>query len=369
MSALTNLEQLLCPPGCGVFTVNTAKEKKAGLHQRLYGGDEADFVEQQYKQQLQNFIDRAGSAEPALLGICSDTGGGIQRGANWGPLFIREKLQLGNYAESYLDIGDVRVIPHLLHDKYINQTTLENCRQALYPDQSQYRDLPVSPLSIAENALDLIYELSPNQKILALGGDHSVSYPLVKSFLKAKNAQGIRCGLIHFDAHTDLLETRLGIDICFGSWLTHVLSDFQHPNDVAQFGIRSTARSKDHWQQTFGIKQYWASEIVENGITEFCQQTIENFKANGVDEIYISFDIDALDASIASATGTPEFEGLRLEDCLIAINLFASAFPITGADLVEVAPMVNPNFSPKEPESTLLAAQRLCEALLNHLAR
>lgn len=358
----TSIIDFLCPAGNGVFTVNTASDKKAELHRHLYHSDDPVIVENKHQQQLTNFFDGNASSNVAMLGICSDSGGGIQRGANWGPLYIRQKIQQGNASNIYDDLGDVHVIPHLLHDKYLNEATIQECQQALY---GKVCDKPVSPLSIAEAALDIIYEKKPDIRLFGLGGDHSVSYPFLKTFLKAKKAVGKRCALIHFDAHTDLLDKRLGIDLCFGSWLTHILPHFESPSHVVQLGIRSTAQSKDHWQSTFGLTQYWAHEIQKRGMEFFCYQIIDKFKQENIDEIYITFDIDALDSTVVSATGTPEPEGLLLEDVLIAIALFRAAFPITGADLVEVAPMVNPFHRLNEPESTLLAAKRISEALLH----
>ena len=90
---------------------------------------------------------------PLILGIPSDNGGGIQRGANWGPLALREEIL--TEINSFQDLGDVRVIPHLLHDKYLNEKTIKICRQALY---GRNLKLPVSPLSIAEEALTQIYQ-------------------------------------------------------------------------------------------------------------------------------------------------------------------------------------------------------------------
>lgn len=361
---IKTLEALLCPPGNGVFTVNTAADKKSKLHTSMYQSADPVTVNNHYQADLAHFFESKSASPVALLGICSDCGGGIQRGANWGPLFIREKIQQSSAANRYTDLGDVKVIPHLLHDKYLNKQTIQACQKALFNTEN---DLPVSPLSIAEYVLTLLYQQKPSTRLLGLGGDHSVSYPLVNAYLTSKKAKGITCGLIHFDAHTDLLESRLGIDICFGSWLTHVLPNFKSPSHVAQLGIRSTAQSQSHWESTFGIKQYWSNEIRDKGIEVCCNNIVEQFKAQGIDEIYITFDIDALDSSIASATGTPEKEGLYLEDVLIAIAIFRASFPITGADLVEVAPLVNPNHQLNEPESTLLAAKRITEALLHAL--
>ena len=82
-----------------------------------------------------------------ILGIPSDNGGGIHRGANWGPLFLRESLISTRVNLKAYDIGDIRVVPQLLHDKYLNDETIKSVRRALY--QSDAINLPVSPLSIA----------------------------------------------------------------------------------------------------------------------------------------------------------------------------------------------------------------------------
>lgn len=146
------------------------------------------------------------------------------------------------------DLGGIRVIPHLLSDKYLNEATLANCRKALYhDDQSNYC---VSPLSITEDVLHDFYAQFPDKGIFGLGGVHSVSYPLTKAYLQAKKKQGKRTAIIHFDAHTDLLIERLGIDLCFGSWCTHILDDLPVPEHLIQVGIRSTGKSKQHWEIT-----------------------------------------------------------------------------------------------------------------------
>ena len=74
-----------------------------------------------------------------------------------------------------------------------------------------------------------------------------LSYPLTKAYLKAKREQGKRTAIIHFDAHTDLLVERLGIDLCFGSWCTHILEFLPAPHHLIQFGIRSSGKPKSHW--------------------------------------------------------------------------------------------------------------------------
>lgn len=329
---IENFKKYLCPPGAGVFTVNTAKEKKESLWQILYPSSKN--IDETWKESVSH-IDQ--KSDVILLGICSDAGGGIQRGANWGPLYLRENLLANHKDLKYFDIGDIRVIPHLLHDKYLNEETINNCKTALYKTDKE--NLPVSPLSITEKFCDDIYENFPSKKLFAIGGDHSVSYPLVKSYLKHKKKNNVKVGLIHFDAHTDLLISRLGIDICFGSWVSHIL-EFMNPSDCYQFGIRSSGKNKEHWEKEFGINQYWSEEIKKLGPYELAMKVVTELKNQGVQEVYVSFDIDAIDESIAIATGTPEPNGLLPHECIIILNTIKKHFIISGADLVEIAPNV-----------------------------
>jgi len=339
MSQLTvqfknKLTQCLCPPGNGVFTVNTAKERKEQLHQTIFG--QTTNINSLWENSLDKLPD---TSRAIILGVASDCGGGILRGANWGPLFIRTTLLEQHPKLNAFDLGDVRVIPHLLSDKYLNDATLKNCRKALY--QNEKSNYCVSPLSITEDILHDFYAQFPDKGIFGLGGDHSVSYPLTKAYLQAKKKQGKRTAIIHFDAHTDLLIERLGIDLCFGSWCAHILEDLPAPEHLIQIGIRSTGKPKQHWESTFGVKQYWAKEIKELGVEKVIENILAQLEHQNIDELYVSFDIDAIDESFASATGTPEPDGLMPDEAMQILQAIAAKYPITGADMMEVAPFTD----------------------------
>ncbi|MDD0853516.1 arginase family protein [Halobacteriovorax sp. GB3] len=353
----------LCPPGNGVFTVNTAKERKEVLHKKIYG--QTQEIETQWQKSLENLDE---SSKACILGICSDTGGGILRGANWGPLFLRLQL-LNDYPELVTqDLGDVRVIPHLLHDKYLNDPTIANCRKALYGEDNS--SLPVSSLSIAEDFVSSFYENYPKKGLFSIGGDHSVSYPLVKSYLQSRKKQGIKAAVIHFDAHTDLLVERLGIDICFGSWATHILGDLESPDLLFQIGIRSSGRPKEHWESTFGVRQFWANEVLKQGPSAISAAILKSLKEQNVDELYVSFDIDALDAKYASATGTPEIGGLAPHDAMVILKELEKEFPIKSADMVEIAPfLATENADQSEPDSTLAVGASLSAFMIEAINR
>ena len=359
---LNKIKNYLCPPGNGVFTVHTAKENKESLHTELYQTFDESEVNEMW---IKSFSKLETNSLPCLLGITCDTGGGIQRGANWGPLMIRSHIE--HKADKYFDIGDIRTIPHLLHDKYLNEETIKNCQRSLYP--SGESNLPVSALSIAEDFSEEFHNFFPKKSLLCLGGDHSVSYPIVKSWINFKRKQNTKVAIVHFDAHTDLMSERLGVDICFGSWAYHMIELLEKPDYLVQLGIRSSGQNKEYWENNLGVKQYWANELtVKNSIA---QEIIDNFKKEKIEEIYISFDIDALDSEYASATGTPEKGGLAPHQCIYVIEELSKNFKITGADLVEVAPFVQSNLKSNlspEPHTTLQSAQLIADKLLEVLS-
>ncbi len=356
---LKKLDQLLTIPGSGVFTVNTGKEKKERLLKQYYKTTSPVKANKEWLKRLSNIS----ASTPLLLGIPSDNGGGIHRGANWGPLAIREELLKHNV--DFQDLGDVRVIPHLLHDKYLNEKTIQDCRLALYGKKIK---LPVSPLSIAEEALTRIYNSQPNIKIFGVGGDHSTSYPLVKTWLASRKSKAT-AALIHFDAHTDLLDKRMGIDLCFGTWTYHILRHLSSPKHIIQLGIRSSAKTKSHWKKKLGVEQYWAHEINKWGIQKTYNKLKKHLKKLEISELYISFDIDALDEKYASATGTPEPDGLNPADCSALFHLLSKDFKITGSDLMEVAPYVHhPGVNPDVQNSSMMMAGHIAKKLLEALS-
>jgi len=335
---IDQIKPFLCPPGDGVYTVTTGKDEKDRLQQHLYGCTGA-AVEASWTKQL-NALD---NSRPIIFGVCADAGGGIVRGANWGPLFMRERL----YAEkkwqaAVFDLGDVRVIPHLLLDKYLNEDTIAHCRQSLYGRTDV--SWPVSPLSIAYEVANALYTWQPDVRLFTMGGDHSVSYPMVKAYLQAKRQQGKRVALIHFDAHTDLMKERLGIDICFGSWTYHVLPFLPDPSHLIQIGIRASGMERSYWESDLGIKQIWQKEIEQRGAQKVAEEIKRYLDAKQVDECYVTFDIDGMDAKYAQATGTPERDGLSLDQVDILINQLGKVCPIGGADLMEVAPFIRARY-------------------------
>ena len=363
----------LCPPGDGVFTgsenqfsevfaLKTVQAQTQALQRLLYGED-ATTVWQKSLQQL------AHHSGGVLVGISSDCGGGIFGGANWGPLFIRTELYQARPWPAVFDLGDVRVIPHLLMDHSLSPEVLEQCRQALY--QTTHSTLPVSPLSIAMEMAQEFYQKFDDKGLIGLGGDHSVSFPLARALLRQRKAQGCPVALIHFDARPDLLGNPLGIDICAGNWAHHILSDLPAPDHLYQIGIRSSAHSQAHWESTLGVQQFWAPEVTGLGPEAIADIVVQDLKAKAIEQLYVSFDINAIDSTYASATPTPEPKGLRPHQVMMILEHLNHYFPIVAADMVGVAPLLghSDDFRTVEPEATLSVAKNLVQFFMAAINR
>lgn len=363
---LDDIEDILCPPGNGVFTVKTAEDIIESVQREIYGDTGKEKIRLRWKESLKNIEQ---TDKPLLLGVCSDCGGGIHRGANWGPLFVRKGIQEIPGHAQYLDVGDIRIIPHLLHDKYLNQKTINKCRDFLFNNKNH---LPISPLSLTEYFCDQINQQSSPKKIFSIGGDHSVSYPLVRSWIRSRKKLGKNVAIIHFDAHTDLMDARQGIDYCFATWAYQILEDLGNPKNLIQLGIRSSGQTKSYWEEKMGVQQYWSHEISHQTIPDISQKIIDYLEKANIDEVYVSFDIDAIDEKYASATGTPEPEGLSPEMPQVILSPILEKFKLTGADMVEVAPWVSRDMGEKgtaSTKSTILVAAAISNYLIEQLSQ
>src|SRR5688572_23022936 len=116
MNALDELATILRPAGGGIFLFSTGKAEQLALQQRLYGAKSGEQVQAAFRERLA----RITSTRAVMLGIPSDVGAGFRRGANLGPQAIRlAMLERGVLPADLLDLGDVFVVPQLLHDEML----------------------------------------------------------------------------------------------------------------------------------------------------------------------------------------------------------------------------------------------------------
>ena len=347
-------KMLLVPPGEGIYTVSTGNSSKKELWQKYFKTDDQKIVLQRWKKAVSLLWNKKNTL---VFGCPSDNGGAILRGANWGPIFARIAFSeiLRDFPEH--DLGDILVNPHLLYDELLNEKAIEKLKIALYHKNV---DLPVSALSQIAYLTQQIWNKNYARKVFFLAGDHSCSYPIAKSWCKSRKNKNF--AILHFDAHTDLLESRLGIDYCFGTWANQILTYLPKANHLFQVGIRTSGKNQKYWESTLGVKQIWSEEVLQNNIEITSKKIAAHFKKIKVKDLYISLDVDVFDPSYFSCTGTAESKGLAPHHFAAILSHLSENFNIQVIDLVEFAPFVRqPNiaFSQLEPDTSLLTLKTL----------
>lgn len=346
LAPLDQLALLLRPAGGGVHVVSTGAAEQRALQQALYGTDDPSTVRQIFRARLEA-ISRA---RVVLLAVPSDVGAGYRRGSNLAPQAIRIELQRTSaqrFGDDVLDLGDVFCVPQLLSDEMLSEAQISASRRMLYPEHPGLA-LPVSPLSIAERALELVLAINPNVRPVLLGGDHSIAWPAVKAITKVR---GDGLGIVQPDAHTDLLENRLGVKICFATWSYHANDLIGRGGRLVQVGVRASRFPREHWESTLGVRQFWGPQPVEA-----IDELVAHLRKSGVRRVYFSNDIDGTDAAFAPATGTPESGGLSPDFVIELIRRVSREFELTGGDVVEVAPSLGP--TPEDAHRTVQLAAR-----------
>jgi arginase family enzyme len=353
MTPIALLGTLLRPAGAGLHTVSTGRQAQLALQARLYGVGQASEVEPAWRRTLE----RIAAAKVVVLGVPSDCGAGLVRGAAFGPQALRAALleahgDFGVWAEQagVVDAGDVAVVPQLLSDHMLSDEQRQASGRALYPTLAPEvaAALPVSPLSIAERALAAIFALNPRARLLVLGGDHSVAWPVVQALVRQWGAGGGatggeaagHLGIVQPDAHTDLLPERLGVKYCFATWAYHANDLIGRDGRLVQVGVRASSRPRAHWEGTLGVRQFWADELEARGEQAVLADIVAHLQARGVRRVYFSNDIDATDAEAAPSTGAPERHGLDPAFVRALVRRLGEVFELVAADLVEVAPPV-----------------------------
>ncbi len=354
---LDRLLRLLRPAAGGIYTVSTGTKEQLALQQRIYDAPDAAAVDARWREALSRLPD----ARLVVCAVPSDVGAGFQRGASFGAQAIRRELvEQRSFLYSdprVVDAGDVLVVPQLLDDEMLSVAQRARTRAALYGPGAD-PTLPVSPLSMAEDALRILRTLAPRASLLVLGGDHSVGWPALAAVAAGRERE---IGILHFDAHTDLMSERLGVRYCFATWAYHANERIGRGGRLVQVGLRVSRRSREEWERELDVRQYWMDEMRARPVEDVAEEIVERFRARDVRGVYISNDIDGTDPLFALATGTPEPGGLEPSQVLHLIERVGAAFPIWGSDLVEVAPSVA-GHSPREPAMTLRTAAHYVEA-------
>ena len=246
------------------------------------------------------------SCDVAIVGIPFDAGTSYRPGARFGPKAIRE---------ASVQLAELLAFPDGIDPfKTLAVTDYGDCEL----DYGFHGNI----VSEIENHADTI--LDSGAEMLTFGGDHFVTYPLLRAHAKKHGP----IALVHFDAHTDTWpdeDGRLDHGTMFSRAIKENLIDTEHS---IQIGIRT------HNSNTKGVKILDAPWVHENGINQVIKKIIETVKDRPA---YLTFDIDGLDPAYAPGTGTPVAGGLTSAQALGIVRGLGD-LKFIGADVVEVAP-------------------------------
>lgn len=159
-----------------------------------------------------------------------------------------------------------------------------------------------------------------------LGGEHTITYGAIEGF--AQDGQSI--GVVQFDAHADLRSVYRGDRWSHACVARRIVQDIGVP--VFQIGVRSQCREELEARSRFGVGHLDASEIGVGLPGELVLP--DSFP----ERIYVTFDVDAFDASLMPATGTPEPGGLDWWTTVGLLESVCRGRTLVGFDVVELAP-------------------------------
>jgi len=180
-----------------------------------------------------------------------------------------------------------------------------------------------------------IYEASlrnfnEEDKVIFLGGDHSISYSLVKGFMDSNKERGREGCLIVFDAHADLMENMK--EPTHEEWLRGVIEEGFPVKNILLIGVRNKDQAEIKYIEEKGIREVRVERV--NMDIEEVGDYITEFSFGK--ELYVSVDVDVLDPSFVKATGYKEPGGLSVRELLYLIKRLNRLSNLKGVDIVEI---------------------------------
>lgn len=262
----------------------------------------------------------------SLLGIPFDANSSCLRGSALAPLLIRAALKSDSsnlFAENGLDLG----APGLVHD--VGDLTLaENSEQAF---------------AAIENAVDKT--LQSGYPLISLGGDHSVTFPIVRGF----HRHFPDLTILHFDAHPDLYHDFEGNPHSHASPFARIMEG-GFARRLVQVGIRT-------------MNSHQKEQAAKLGVEVISMRNLDRFAGLRLDDpLYISFDLDVLDPAFAPGVSHHEPGGLSAREALTFIQSVQAR--IAGADIVEYNPVRD-----RDNVTAMVAAKVLKEIAAGMLRR
>jgi agmatinase len=251
----------------------------------------------------------------ALAGIPFDGAVTNRPGARFGPQEIRRaSLMLCDGLHPWFQVSPLHVLGDAGDFKLPNASALDAVRAAIQAQAAA---------------------LMADHHCVFLGGDHSVTLPLLRAI---HSAQG-PVALIHFDAHCDTWQDHFGEPSGHGTWTYEALQEgLVIPEKTVQIGLRSSGEraAREYVRDQGGL--IWDARSLRGldggGLAPIVAQIRERL---GDTPCYLTVDIDCLDPAFAPGTGTPEPGGLTSSQVLTLLEELAP-LNFVGMDCVEVAP-------------------------------
>jgi arginase len=275
-----------------------------------------------------------------LLGVPMDLGSG-RRGVDMGPSAIRiagVAARLEELGNKVVDEGDV-VIKNMEELKVGNE-------------RARYLAEIARASSILARKIDRIMGL--NHFPLVLGGDHSIAVGTVSGIAAFAQRQGKKLGLIWIDAHGDINTPEsspsgnihgmpLAALLGFGaSGLTSIAgtSPKVDASNVALVGVRSLDSGEKKRLKETGVQVHTMSDIDRHGVDRVMKKALARVTEE-TDYVHVSFDLDAVDPSVAPGVGTPVKGGLDYREAHLIMEVIADAGVMTSLEMVEVNPILD----------------------------
>ncbi|WP_282141134.1 agmatinase [Cytobacillus oceanisediminis] len=260
-------------------------------------------------------------SEAVIYGMPMDWTVSYRPGSRFGPARIRE-----------VSIGLEEYSPYL--DRELEEVK--------YYDAG---DIPL-PFGNPQKSIDMIEEfidqlLAEDKFPLGMGGEHLVSWPVIKAMYKKYPDLAI----IHMDAHTDLRVDYEGEPLSHSTPIRKA-ADLIGPRNIYSFGIRSGMKEEFQWAKEVGmhISKFEVHKPLKDILPKLAGRPV-----------YVTIDIDVLDPAHAPGTGTVDAGGITSRELLASIHEIAhSDVKVVGADLVEVAPIYDPSEQTANTASKLI---------------
>jgi agmatinase len=305
----------------------------------LHAGLTGSFLQLPYVEPDAEAL-RAHGAKAAIYGLPFDATNISRTGANYGPRSIRDVSRMFLTYSATLDFDIVEAL---------NPVDCGDCPIALAN--------PERTFARAEEAIGQI--LDAGAIPATLGGDHSITIPAARAVARRHRD----AGFILVDTH---LDTAMDVG---GEVLNHccpvpraIEAGFD-PAKVVLIGITGwmNPRTEIEYCREHGVRVIWLEDIWDNGVAWAVEEAVRIAGA-GEDGIYLSFDVDALDAAYAPGTCCPTPAGMTSREAIELVRGISKR-GLVGLDVVETAPSLEADVSSK---TALIAGRVVLEALAFH---